>query len=262
MQNIIATAVVLLTMFVAIFLVNKAFESFISRSRAKLPLKFAKSLITVMIVVSCLYAILLQFEITKEVGGALLQSGTLIIAIATFAAQKALGNVISGFSLSASKPCDIGQKIKVMNGSTVIAEGIVTDMTMRHIVITQYDGQSCIVPNGIVDDSVIINTNYVENVGNFMEFEIGYDADIDKAREIILGICRDEPTLLDVDKMKVMVSRLTANGIVLKFTAKTKTLNESFEVCSNLRKRVVEAFRENGITIPYNTLDVNISEKK
>ena len=40
------------------------------------------------------------------------------------------------------------------------------------------------------------------------------------------------------------------------------TLNESFEVCSNLRKRVVEAFRENGITIPYNTLDVNISEKK
>jgi len=261
MQNIIATAVVLLTMFVAITLVNRGFESLISRSRAKLPLKFAKSLVNVVIIVTCVYTILLQFEITKEVGSALIQSGTLFIAIATFAAQKALANVIAGFSLSAAKPCDIGQKIKVMDGSTVIAEGIVTDMTMRHIVITQYDGQSCIIPNAIVDESVIINTNYEENVGNFMEFEIGYDADIDRAREVILGICRDEPLLIDVDKIKVMVSRLTANGIVLKFTAKTKTLNENFEVCSNLRKRIVEAFREEGITIPYNTVDVNLYGK-
>ena len=74
----------------------------------------------------------------------------------------------------------------MLQGGTAIAEGIVRDITLRHTVIDTYDGQSCIVPNGVLSESVIINTNLVENVGNFLEFEIGYGADVDHARQIIM----------------------------------------------------------------------------
>lgn len=99
-----------------------------------------------------------------------------MIAIATFAAQQALGNVISGISLSVSKPYNEDDKIRVVQGGSIIAEGIVKDITIRHTIIRQYNGECCIVPNSVMDSAVITNTNFIENVGNFIEIEIGYDA--------------------------------------------------------------------------------------
>ena len=93
-----------------------------------------------------------QFDVTKDISRALLQSGTLLVAIATFAAQQALSNVISGLSLSVSKPYNVDDKIKVVQSGNVIAEGIVDDITIRHTIIRQYNGESCIVPNSIMDN--------------------------------------------------------------------------------------------------------------
>jgi len=156
--------------------------------REKLYQKFIKSILTFIIIVIGVYAALSQFEIARTISTSLLQSGSLIIAVATFAAQQALGNVISGFFISATKPCEIGQKVKIMSGGNVIAEGIVRDMTVRHIFIEQFDGQSYIVPNSLADSSVIVNTNFVEDVGNYIEIEVGYDTDVEEARKIQFAV--------------------------------------------------------------------------
>ena len=197
---------------------------------------------TFIIIVIGVYAALSQFEIARTISTSLLQSGSLIIAVATFAAQQALGNVISGFFISATKPCEIGQKVKIMSGGNVIAEGIVRDMTVRHIFIEQFDGQSYIVPNSLADSSVIVNTNFVEDVGNYIEIEVGYDTDVEEARKIIQKICDEDPRILNNQKTKVLVSAITANGMLLKFTIWSKDLNDSFEACSNVRQRLVSEF--------------------
>ena len=62
-------------------------------------------------------------------------------------------------------------------------------------------GRSCIVPNSVVDEADIVNTNYVENVGNFLEFEVGYGTDVDLARSLLLEICEAEPLLVNKDKI-------------------------------------------------------------
>lgn len=257
MQKYIASGVTLLIMCILIYLTDRVFRRLLIKN-SRLHLRFIGSLVKAVIIICCIYAALSQFEIARDISKTLLQSGTLLVAVATFAAQQTLGNVISGFAISASKPCDVGQKIKVESGGSVIAEGIVKDMTLRHVVIEQYDGNTCIVPNSVIDSSVIINTNYLEHVGNFMEFEIAYDSDIEKAKHIIEKVCREEPLLLDTDRTSIYVSRLTANGIVLKFTAWTKDLNESFTACSHIRQRVVEEFRKEGIEIPYQTVTVQM----
>ena len=188
-----------------------------------------------------------------------LQSGSLILAIATFAAQHALGNVISGVSISVSKPYNEGEKIRVVQGGTVIAEGIVRDVTLRHTVIYQFNGESYIVPNSVMDTAVVINTNYTENIGNFIEVEISYDADIDEALRIIRKVCAEHELTLNTEEHAVTASGYTQNGIILKTTIWTENLDDSFHACSDIRIALITEFKKSGIEIPYQTVTVKIA---
>lgn len=125
--------------------VNLVFR-IMSRKHNSVHLRFIKSILNVLIVIVVLYSLAQQFEVTKDISKTLLQSSSLFVAIATFAAQQALSNVISGISLSFSKPYNVDEKIRVVQGSSVIAEGIVKDITIRHTIIQQFNGESCIVP--------------------------------------------------------------------------------------------------------------------
>lgn len=253
----ITTLIVFLITFFVLKLINKFFKKADS-----IHLKFFQSILQVVVIIIGIYTCLSIFDVTKDISKTLLQSGTLIIAIATFAAQQALGNVISGFSIAFTKPFEVGQKVKVMNGTNVVAEGIIENITLRHTMVKQFDGQVCIVPNSIMDSSVIVNTNYIGDVGNYFEVEIGYDADIEKAKEILLDIYKNEELTIKKDKAIVFVSRFTANGLILKITVWTKTLNDNFIACSNMRKEVVLAYKEANITIPYNTITISNESKK
>ncbi|MCR4891440.1 MAG: mechanosensitive ion channel family protein [Lachnospiraceae bacterium] len=246
----------LATCVILIIISHKVFDNLILRRKNNLHLKFFRSIMTAVIVVISGYACLSQFEMTKDISKTIFQSGSLIIAIVTFAAQQTLGNVISGFSVSISKPFEVDQKVRVMNGSSIVAEGIITDITIRHTVIRQYDGQSCIVPNSIMDSSVIINTNYEADVGNFLEVEISYESDIDRAIEIFRQICLEEPCCIRKDRISILVNRMTENGVVLKTTIWTRTLDENFQVCSRIRRSLLQRFREAGVVIPYQTVTV------
>ena len=127
--------------FVVILLSNYVVSlifKYIAQKTKAVHLRFTKSAINVIIDVIAFYSLAQQFEMTKDISKVLLQSGSLILAIATFAAQQALGNVISGISLSVSKPYNVDEKIRVIQGGTVIAEGLVKDVTLRHTLIYQF----------------------------------------------------------------------------------------------------------------------------
>lgn len=226
------------------------------RKNKSVHLRFTKSAVNVIFSVVLFYTLLQQFEVTRDISKVLLQSGSLMIAIATFAAQQALANVISGISLSMSRPYNVDEKIRVLQGSSVIAEGYVKDITIRHTIIRQFNGECCIVPNSVMDSAVITNTNFIENVGNFVEIEIGYDADIDKAMRIMQQICINNEQTLNTEENKVFIKSYTSNGIILKTTIWTQNLDDSFQACSDIRAELVKGFRENGITIPYQTVTV------
>ena len=242
------------------YISNASFKKLLLRKNS-LVVKFLKSAVSITILFIGIYSIMAQFDVARDISAAILQSGTLIIAVLTFAAQQALGNVISGFSISASRPLEIGQKVKIVQGSSTVAEGIVQDMTVRHVVIAQYDGQTCIIPNSVVDQAVIINTNYTKQVGNFLFFEISYASSIEKARELIYKNLAEEK-LVCQKHPGILVSNVSSNGMVLKFTVWTETVDENFIACSNLREHIVRDFMANDIEIPYNTVDVNMRKEK
>ena len=238
------------------YVVNIIYKYILKKTGA-IHLQFSKSVLVIVIDVIVIYSLAQQFDMTKEISKVVLQSGSLILAIATFAAQHALGNVISGVSISVSKPYNEGEKIRVVQGGTVIAEGIVRDVTLRHTVIYQFNGESYIVPNSVMDTAVVINTNYTENIGNFIEVEISYDADIDEALRIIRKVCAEHELTLNTEEHAVTASGYTQNGIILKTTIWTENLDDSFHACSDIRIALITEFKKSGIEIPYQTVTVN-----
>ncbi len=238
-------------------IVNLIFH-YMGRKHNSVHLRFSKSIVNVVVVVIVMYSLAQQFEVTKDISKTLLQSSSLFIAIATFAAQQALSNVISGISLSASRPYNVDEKIRVVQGGSVIAEGMVKDITIRHTIIQQFNGESCIVPNSVMDSAVITNTNYTGNIGNFMEIEVSYDTDIEKAMNCMQQICIDHELTLNTANHKVFIKGYTQSGIILKTTVWTESLDDSFQACSDIRAALVEGFRKNGIQIPYQTVTVHM----
>lgn len=227
-----------------------------SKKHNSVHLRFTKSIINVLVIIVMIYILIQQFDLTKDIGKALLESGTLIVAIATFAAQQALSNVISGFSLSMSNPYNVDDKIKVVQNGKIVAEGIVNDITIRHTIIRQYNGETCIVPNSLMDSAVITNTNYTENIGNFMEVEVSYHDDIELAIKILREICAEHELTLNTEENKIFIKGYTPNGVILKTTIWTENLDDSFQACSDIRGRLIREFKKNGIKIPHQTVTI------
>ncbi len=259
MDSIVKICIFVLVGLILNYVVDFIFR-LLSKKTKDVHLRFSKRVVKVVIYVIIIYSLAQQFEITKDISKVLLQSGSLIIAIATFAAQQALGNVISGLSISASKPYNVDEKIRVIQGGTVIAEGIVKDVMIRHTVIDQFNGESCIVPNSVMDSAVIINTNYTANVGNFVEIEIAYGADIEEAIRIMRRVCVGHELTLNTEQNAVTASGYTQNGVILKTTIWTENLNDSFKACSDIRIALIEEFQKSGIEIPYQTVTVHNPE--
>ena len=211
-----------------------------------------------MILVVEINFILSLFDMTKTVSNTILGGSALILTVVSFASQQALGNVVSGFLISATKPYKLNDKIKVCNtGGSVMAEGLVEDITTRHTIIKTFDGQSCIVPNSVMDNSVIINTTYTENVGNFLTVQIAYDADVDKAMELMTKIILEHPLTLKDPEPVVRLSALADSGVILKTAVWTKNLDDNFAACADIRCAMLKEFRKEGIEIPYPTVSIN-----
>ena len=244
-----------------IFNVAKAvFKKVIARKN-DLVTRFLRSLVLIVIAVTGIYSAFAQFNITSKVAGAFLTTGSITLTLITLAAQKSLENITGGFFLSLSKPFEIGQKIKIQEGGSVIAEGYVRDITLRHTVIETYAKQAVIIPNSVVDKAVIVNDNLTEQIGSYLEFEVAFDTDLAKAREIIASECYDNPLTVYDKKPNVFNNRFSANGVVLKVLVTTDNIDDSFKAASAIREAVLKRFNEEGIEIPYQTLTLNQKQK-
>ena len=226
----------------------------VSGKRKKLHVRFICSLLRVLVIIGVIIAALqVYFDLTKVLA-AVLTGGGLVLAILSFAAQKSLNNILSGIAISLSRPFDLGDKIKIISGGSVIAEGTVTDITLRHTVVMTYDGQACMVPNGVMNESMLLNVSHEDRIGNFLEITVGYSDDLDKALKLMEEVVRATDNVLDCTKP--LICRFDPDGPVVKTTVWTKTVAENFVACGSIRKRLIETYRENGISIPYKTVTI------
>lgn len=240
--------IILLIYFFLIFILDFFFKK-AEQKQKDIHTQFILKLLRVTMSILCLGIIGFQFAATKELTKALLTCSSLFIAVAGFAAQQTLADVIAGFMISWSKPYNINERITLVNsGITGIVEGI----SMRHTVIKLFDNNRLIIPNSVMNKEIIKNSNYEDSkIGNFLEIEVSYASVLDTAIELIKESLYEHPLVVDKEEISVMVKDFTANGIILKTTVWTKDVNDNFQACSDIRKDILKRFYDNDIDIPY-----------
>lgn len=255
----ILSTLIFIVSLVAYIGIAHAILGFIVKKKNTITMRFLKSLFISLTVVLAIYFYMNHFESTREISNTIFKSGTLIIALLSFSCQKVLGNIISGLVISSKKPFEINDKIGLVSQSGVkVLEGVVIDINARHTFIKQTDGKCCLVPNGVLDEMIIVNNDIIENNGYPLALECTYESDVTLAMKLMKQEIESHPLTIKTDLLQTNVtcSSLNANGFELKAIIFTKTIADSMKACSDLRISIFKVWKENGIEIPFNTITI------
>lgn len=183
----------------------------------------------------------------------ILMSSSLIVVVLGFVFQEGLTNIVHGFILTIFKPFHIGDRVRI----TVDGEGItgyIKSIDLRSTVIQNVMNSSyVIVPNSRMDMCVIENSYFDSKSAstNFLDFAITYDSNLEKAiaitaQEIVSNPYVDAARTAHniTDPVTVMVRSLDESGIAMRATVMTSTIEENFVACSEIRRQLVERFRQ------------------
>ena len=185
-----------------------------------------------------------------------LLAGSGIVALAvSLSAQESLGNIVSGLFISLFHPFNVGDRIRLISTDVV---GYVESITLRHTIIKTLTNNRITVPNSIMNKEIIENSHMVETIASYyVDVSISYESDVDLARDIMADIIGSHPLYVDVrkdmseEKVPVLVRAFESSGIALRARVWTKTVDESFSACSDIRIEILKRFKEEGIEIPY-----------
>lgn len=164
-----------------------------------------------------------------------------------FAFKDIFQNLLSGILILLSEPFRIGDSI-VCNG----LEGTVEDIQIRATFLKSYDGKRIVIPNATVYTSAVtVVTAYTQRRCEF-NVGIGYDDDVQKAKDIIFKILNEHRNVLSQPAFAVNVTALADSAITLNVrwwidTTETNILSSTSEI----QELIVLGFAKQNISIPY-----------
>ena len=161
------------------------------------------------------------------------------------ALQSNLSHFASGLLLLTLRPYKVGDVVTV-GGMT----GKVEEIQVFHTILSTPDNQRHVVPNGKVTGDTITNLSGQGTRGVELNFGIGYDDDIDTAREIVLATIAEHEHVLPEPKATVVVTGLGDSAVGIM--ARPFVLSQNWwQTKVELTERCKVALERGGITIPF-----------
>jgi small conductance mechanosensitive channel len=164
-----------------------------------------------------------------------------------FGAQSLVKDVISGFFLLMENQFGVGDIINVDDKHT----GTVERMTLRITQLRDAEGRAHFIPNGSIIRVVVLSKDFARAL---VDVEVGYATDPDVAFEVLRAAgqkLHEERPDLALEPLEVKgIEVLSPSGFVIRTFTKTGP-GSQWEVARELRRRILLAFREAGIEIPY-----------
>ena len=168
------------------------------------------------------------------------------------AVNGALSNLAGGILLLVTRPFKVDDFIEAQG-----VAGTVEDIHMVNTKIRTPDNKVIYLPNGALSTGNIIN--YSEKPIRRVDFvfSIGYTADYEKARAIIMNILTSHELTLDDPAPYVRMASHSASSIDINARAWAKN-SDYWTVYPDVIEKVKAEFDKNGIEIPFNQLDVHV----
>jgi len=248
---------------VLMLLTKKMLNKQEKRRGKQIHIRFLYNIIRLFIILLAVATIGSQFSgFSSAITTILASSGILALGV-SLAAQESLSNIIDGLFISMFKPFNIGDRVTLPEKDNLT--GVVSEMNLRHTIITTYQNTSYIVPNSVMSSAIIDNSNFDKKLFGYpIDVSVAYDTDLEFAMSLMVKAITEHPEFVDprseADKKagKPIVTPLCRefgnSGISLRCTMYTKDVSTSFRACSEVRIQLKKLFDENGITIPFTTI--------
>ena len=137
-------------------------------------------------------------------------SSALLVVLAV-ALRESLSNFAAAVIFLIYQPFRIGEEIETMN-----RRGIVREMQLFSTVLMQPDRSLATLPNGDIQKDGIINYTRL-GIGRVdLKFTLKYDADVEKARAIIMNIMTNDPRVLRQPPPAVLIMEMGNNGLEMQ----------------------------------------------
>lgn len=213
--------------------------------------QFLDSFIKVTMYIVLIFMIASGFGLDAASVVALLGSAGVAIGLAV---QGSLSNFAGGVLILLLKPFRVDDYIKVDSEGH---EGTVKEIQLFYTKLATPDNHVVIIPNGTLTNSSILNTSMLEDRRMDISVGISYDADIRKAREVIMQVLEDDEAVLKDKDRRVFVQELADSSVNLN--VRCYALNENYWECKwRITEQIKYALDEAGISIPYPQMDVHI----
>ena len=168
-------------------------------------------------------------------------AATLAIGLAL---QGSLANFAGGVLILLFRPFRIGDWIEAQGTS-----GTVDSIQIFHTVLRTGDNKTVIVPNGILSNGIITNTNRQPTRKVVFDVGVDYEADLQKAREVLLELAKD-PRVLAEPAAVAVVSTLGDSSITVSLRCWTNTA-DYWDVVFMFNELARDRLKAAGIDIPF-----------
>ncbi|MDJ0723371.1 MAG: mechanosensitive ion channel family protein [Desulfobacterales bacterium] len=178
-----------------------------------------------------------------------------------FAAKDTLSNLIAGVLLIIDRPFEVGDRIEVWSAPKGSASwGDVVDIGLRATRIKTTDNIVIIIPNNEIMKRDIVNyTSITAQIRVRVNIGIAYEADIHKAKTIIVEVARRMDWAAVTPAPKVVVRNFGDSSVDLQLRVWIKEARRRMDTISFVIDQVKEAFDQAGIEIPYPKRDIQIT---
>lgn len=174
----------------------------------------------------------------------------------SLALKDSLSNIAGGIMMLLTHPFRTGDYIEADGYS-----GTVLQIDMIHTVLRTPDNRQVVIPNGQLVNKTIVDYSKESTRRMDLQFGISYDNDPELAKKIILECANAHEFTLQDPEPFARVTEHADSAVIITMRVWVKSENY-WALHFDLLEQVRVEFDKNGISIPYNQLDVHVIDKK
>jgi len=184
--------------------------------------------------------------------------GGLAVALAL---QETLSNLFAGLQILAARQIKAGDYVHLESGE----EGYVTDVTWRNTTIRAISNNMVIVPNAKLASTIL--TNYHQPAKEMLVYVhvgVHYDSDLEHVERVTLEVAENVQATVEGARRnhtpRIRYNEFGDSGIIYKVVLSAEEFYDSYEMTHQFIKRLKARYDEEGITIPFNMVTLDIPD--
>ncbi|MFC1961104.1 mechanosensitive ion channel family protein [Chloroflexota bacterium] len=181
----------------------------------------------------------------------LVSVSALVLIVLAIALRESVGNLAATVIIMLFKPYKVGDAIET-NG----VKGTVREIQVFHTIIQSADNNILVLPNNLIQNSVLLNKSRLALRRVDLIISIGYADDIELAKEALMIVFKEDGRVMVDPPPNIFVHNL---GNAVDLAVRPYVKNEDYTAfTSEIRQKIKASFAANGISLPYPVQDINL----